>query len=118
MIQFIKYVIIGLFNTLHHWLWFFLFLYYGDVDAAVSNTIAFILSASISYLLNSKITFKKNVNIKSFILFFTFMALLSYITGYLTLQFNIYEYFIPIIFSIVSLIIGFIYSKVIVFKGN
>lgn len=112
---FFSYFKIGILNTGIHWASFFLIFHYS-LSQSISNLVAFFIAMSISFILNAKYTFKKEVTIKSYILFAVFMACLSYICGYAGDMLKLNPIITLIAFSGLSLVIGFLYSKIVVFK--
>ena len=114
--QFTHYFSVGIFNTLIHWAIFFILYYVMAFSQSYSNLLAFIIAVIFSFVMNAKFTFKQKMSSFKFISYISFMGLLSYVTGYLA------DYFMqPVIitllsFSILSLILGFLYSKFIVFR--
>lgn len=113
--KFISYFKIGILNTGVHWV-IFLTLFNFSISQSISNLIAFLVAMSLSFVLNAKYTFDKKATVKGYFLFATFMALLSYLCGYLGDTLKLNPIITLILFSGVSLVIGFLYSKLVVFK--
>lgn len=115
IIQFIRYCLIGVVNTLVSYA-----VFYSSTVLFKSQAISFFFSTFIgalcSYLLNSRLNFKYNISIKRYLLFIAFMVLMSYFIGYIGDIFVI----TPIITFVVGLFlitpIGFLFSKYIIFK--
>ncbi|CDH25637.1 GtrA family protein [Xenorhabdus bovienii] len=116
--SFIKYVSIGVINTSIHWLLFAILMYQFNTTQATSNLVGFCAAVTFSFYANAKITFQKKATRKRYITFVSFMGLLSYITGFLSDVMNIYPIVTLIVSSVISLILGFMYSKFFVFKGK
>ncbi len=116
MLQFLKYASIGMLNTLIHWSIFFSFLKLFEFSQMYSNALAFIGAVSVSFILNAKITFKKELSIYKYVIFTTFMFILAILVGYGADFFVLSPIYTQIIFSLISLILGFCYSKFFVFK--
>ena len=114
--QFSKYFSVGVLNTLLHWVIFSLSYFIFDIAQSISNLVGFIVAVIFSFFMNAKFTFKQNVSITRFLSYTIFMGCLSYIIGVLADIFLIHPLFTPIIFSALSLICGFLYSKLIVFR--
>ncbi|BET97709.1 GtrA family protein [Xenorhabdus taiwanensis] len=112
-----KYLSIGIINTLIHWV-LFSALIYLDVTQAASNLLGFCAAVTFSFYANAKITFQKKATGRRYVAFVSFMGLLSYLTGYLSDAMNIQPIVTLIVFSTISLVLGFIYSNFFVFKGN
>lgn len=113
--KFISYFKIGILNTGVHWI-VFLILFHFTVPQSISNLIAFLIAMSLSFVLNAKYTFDKKATLKGYILFAAFMACLSYGCGYAGDILKLNPIITLITFSGLSLIIGFLYSKLVVFK--
>ncbi len=116
MQQFLKYAFIGIINTLIHWAIFFSLLEFLSLPQMYSNGFAFLGTVSISFILNAKFTFKKELSIVRYLMFTTFMFLLALFVGYLADITMLSPLCTQVIFSLVSLILGFLYSKLIVFR--
>lgn len=109
------YTLIGVLNTGLHWCIFFILQYFGFLQST-SNTIAFIISASFSYVMNSKFNFKKEMNGMRYLFFIIGLGLISFYIGHIADRISLNVIFTLIIFSLVSLVMGFLYSKFLVFK--
>lgn len=116
MSLFKKYLSVGVLNTLLHWIMFFCCFYLLHTPQSLSNCIAFLISVSFSYILNSKYTFKQKKEIKKYLLYISFMGVLSYLTGYVADVLKMPTLITLITFSLISLFVGFVFSKKIVFK--
>ena len=111
-----KYFTVGIFNTLLHWTIFLTLTFILKKEQSISNLIAFIITITISYILNAQYTFKQEKKIKMYILYIFFMGGLSFSTGKLADFINLNEIITMIVFSGLSLVIGFFFSKHIIFK--
>ncbi|WP_313108227.1 GtrA family protein [Atlantibacter sp.] len=109
------YTLIGILNTVIHWFIFFTLHSFGYLQST-SNTIAFIISASFSYFMNSRFNFKKEMNGLRYLFFISGLGLISYYLGHIADCISLNVFFTLIIFSLVSLVMGFLYSKYLVFK--
>lgn len=115
--MFLSYFKIGILNTLLHWSIFFS-IYHFVPQQNVSNSIAFILVTTFSFFMNAKYTFKEKVSLYKYILFTGVMFILSWITGNAGDEMNLNPFITLIFFSGISLILGFLFSKFIVFRKN
>ncbi len=116
--QFSLYALIGVFNTGVHWLVFAL-LWSFSFSQATSNLAGFLAASLFSYLVNSKYTFQTEVNLKRYLTFMLGMALISLGVGWMGDLFEWHPVVTLVLFSLISLFLGFIWSKFIVFKeGN
>ncbi|MCC8459734.1 GtrA family protein [Photorhabdus aegyptia] len=118
MIQlFARYFSVGIVNTLLHWGVFGSIVYMANVSQATANLIAFIVAVTFSFYTNAKFTFKKRATVGRYFFFVTFMGLLSYVIGRLSDVFQMPQIITLVTFSAISLFLGFLYSKLFVFKG-
>ena len=113
--QFTKYLSIGVLNTLIHWMIFFALTYQG-LAQALANLAAFIAAVTFSFFANSRYTFTSTYSISRYLLFTSFMGLVAYTFGALGDYLALPALVTLVSFSACSLIIGFVYSKFIVFK--
>lgn len=113
--QFSSYALIGVFNTAIHWL-FFLILYSFDLSQAKANLFSFFVASLFSYVVNSKITFQEKLNLFRYLIFFLGMALISWSVGKGSDIYQLNPLVTLIVFSFVSLVLGFLWSKFVVFK--
>lgn len=111
-----KYFTVGILNTLIHWIIFFILTFFMKEEQSISNLIAFSITVTISYVLNANYTFKKKKKIKMYVLYTLFMGLMSFIIGKIADIFYLNGLITMISFSGISLIIGFLFSKYIIFK--
>lgn len=116
--QFSRYFSVGILNTLIHWLFFGLFYYILSFEQSISNLVGFIVAVIFSFFMNAKFTFKQQVSSVKFISYTGFMGILSYLTGFLADQLALPAIFTLVVFSGISLVCGFLYSKFIVFRGE
>lgn len=113
---FFKYVSVGVLNTIIHYCVFFILYIFFSQSQAVSNLIAFCVAVTFSFFVNAKWTFDSHVNFYRYIAFICFMGLLSFLVGYLSDLYHLNIAITLIGFSIISLILGFLYSKYLVFR--
>lgn len=111
---FFRYLLVGVFNTVLHGMVFYLF-YAVSGWQALSNFLAFVVAASQSYLLNARYTFNKKTNAYSYMLFTGAMGSVSFLVGWAADHFQTPALLTPIFFSGVSLVLGFLFSKYVVF---
>ncbi|WGL98762.1 GtrA family protein [Arsenophonus sp. aPb] len=115
--QFSRYFIVGLVNTLLHWGVFVSLVYIVSISQASANLVSFIIAVTFSFFANAKFTFRKKATVVRYFTFVIFMGMLSYYIGYMADKFNAHPLVTLIVFSIISLVVGFLYSKLFVFKG-
>lgn len=114
--MFLKYVSIGILNTGLHWLIFGIFILLLNFEQSIANLAGFIVAVTFSFFMNAKFTFNKTPTSLRYILFTIFMGILSYTTGLIAEKLNLHPIITLISFSALSLILGYLYSKWIVFK--
>lgn len=114
--QFSKYFSIGILNTLIHWAAFLICYSILDFSQSISNLIGFFIAVVFSFFMNAKFTFNQSGSVGKLLSYTSFMGLLSYIVGYAADRLSLPALATLIIFSGISLICGFLYSKYIVFK--
>lgn len=113
-----KYVSVGLINTALHWASFFLLIWLLELSSAWANLLAFFIAASFSFFANASYTFKVKATKKRYFYFVGFMALLSFQTGWATDWLNLPKIVALASFSLLSLVLGFLYSRYLVFNNN
>jgi len=112
--QFSRYTLIGIVNTLIHMIVFGSFYTLG-FSQAIANLSGFAVASAFSFIVNSKYTFQTDLNIKRYLVFLIGMASISYLVGALADDNNIHPIITLVLFSAISLILGFIWSKWVVF---
>ncbi len=117
MTHFAKYFSIGIINTLIHWIIFAIIVSITHIPQAYANLIAFLVSVTFSFFANAKFTFNKKATGCRYIAFIGFMGMMSYLIGCFSDKLNIHPVITILTFSTISLILGFLYSKFVVFKG-
>lgn len=115
---FVRYTSVGMVNTAIHWAVFVFLVYISQVCQAVANVMGFTIAVTFSYYANAKFTFKATTSKRSYFLYITFMGTLSAFCGALADNLKVNPLITLISFSIVSLLLGFLYSKFIVFNDK
>jgi putative flippase GtrA len=117
-VLFIKYVCVGLLNTAIHWA-VFIFIYYGITDRQIiCNGIAFFVAVTASFFINSRWTFKAQPTGGRYLIFILFMGALALVVGGSSDSLALNPLMTLIVFSAISLVAGFLFSKFIVFKDR
>lgn len=115
--EFIRFGIVGVINTLHHYLWFFVFGVFLNYDFA--NVFAFIISMIGSFYLNCYFTYKVRPTFKKFIKFpivYLVQIIMAYIIPKIGVEiFNVKEIFVPLLTSF-SIPVVFLLSRYILKK--
>lgn len=102
-------------NTAIHWAVFYLFLKF-DFSQSLSNLFAFATAVTFSFYANGKYTFQSKVSLRRYLVFTICMGLIAFILGLVADYFELFGLVTLILFSGTSLIIGFLFSKYVVFK--
>lgn len=112
---FAKYASVGVINTSVHWSTFFA-LHASGLNQALSNMFAFFVAVTFSFFANAKFTFRGQVTAGRYLIYVGFMGALAASVGQMSDSLELPSVITLIIFSIVSLVMGFFYSKYIVFR--
>ncbi|AIN22978.1 MULTISPECIES: GtrA family protein [Enterobacteriaceae] len=113
---FAKYTSIGVINTLIHWVVFAVCIYAFHTGQALGNFAGFVVAVSFSFFANARFTFKSSTTTLRYMLYVGFMGSLSAIVGWCADKSGMAPIITLIVFSAISLVCGFIYSKFIVFR--
>lgn len=109
------YSLIGVLNTSVHWIVFYV-LYLRGLEQSYSNLIAFLCAATLSFFMNSKFNFKSEISVSKYLLFLGGMGVISFITGFFSDEFSFNPLVTLVVFSTSSLILGYMYSKYLIFR--
>lgn len=111
-----RYVSISVLNTAVHWSVFFFLLYSATLNQAWSNFIAYMFAATFSFYANARFTFKAKISKRRYLSFVSFMAVLSFVMGNVADGVGMMPLVTMLLFSFVSLVLGFSYSHLVVFR--
>ena len=114
---FAKYATVGVINTAVHWAAFLTFFYGLELQQATSNLLAFCIAVTFSFVANAKYTFKKKATGGRYLAYVVFMGAVSALVGAVADALVTPPLFTLVLFSGISLVLGFIYSKIFVFSG-
>ncbi|RON09433.1 sugar translocase [Pseudomonas brassicacearum] len=114
---FSSYTVVGVANALIHWQIFFVLTTAAELNQAISNFSAFCVAASFSFYVNALYTFDAKVSVRRYLLFIGFMGVLSLGVGMVGDRWRIHGLVTVLVFSLLSLVCGFFYSKFVVFRG-
>jgi putative flippase GtrA len=115
--HFSRYVMIGLVNTGIHWLVFLLLHLKCQLAQASSNLLAFGAAASFSFFVNAHFNFRVRPSHYRYAMFMVFMGLISLSTGFVADLLVLPPLLTLLVFSAISLVAGFWYSKFVVFRS-
>jgi putative flippase GtrA len=113
---FSSYTVVGVANTLIHWQIFFLLSVGAGLSQAVSNLSAFCVAASFSFYMNALYTFEAKASVGGYLLFLGAMGALSLGVGHAGDVWRLHGLLTVAIFSALSLVLGFLFSKYVVFR--
>lgn len=113
---FAKYISIGVINTFIHWVVFAICIYIFQTGQALGNFSGFVVAVSFSFFANARFTFKSSTSTTRYMLYVGFMGMLSAVVGWVADKSGMAPVVTLIVFSAISLVCGFIYSKFIVFR--
>ena len=113
---FSSYTVVGVANTLIHWQIFFLLSEAADFSQALSNLAAFCVAASFSFYMNALYTFDAKASVGGYLLFLGAMGGLSLAIGHAGDVWRFHGLLTVALFSVLSLVLGFLFSKYVVFR--
>jgi putative flippase GtrA len=113
---FSSYTVVGVANTLIHWQIFFLLSEAADFSQALSNLAAFCVAASFSFYMNALYTFDAKASVGGYLLFLGAMGTLSLAIGHAGDVWRFHGLLTVALFSVLSLVLGFLFSKYVVFR--
>ena len=113
---FSSYTVIGIANTVIHWQLFFVFPAAFELSQALSNFFAFCVAATFSFYVNALYTFAMPASWWRYMVFMTCMGGLSLAVGRLADRLQLPGLITLLVFSLLSLVCGFLLSKWVVFR--
>ncbi|TFY92714.1 GtrA family protein [Pseudomonas kairouanensis] len=113
---FSSYAVIGVANTVIHWQLFFVFRSAFDFSQALSNFLAFCMAASFSFYMNTLYTFSVQASWVRYLLFMGCLGGLSLLVGWLADRWRLPGLVTVLVFSLLSLVCGFLLAKWVVFR--
>lgn len=113
---FSTYSVIGVVNTFIHWQLFFVLRVAFDASQALSNFLAFCAAASFSFYANAFFTFAMPSSLWRYLMFMMCMGGVSLAVGGLADYWQLPGMVTVVVFSLISLVIGFLLSKWLVFS--
>lgn len=114
MTPFLSYALVGIVNSAIHWSVFALAMIILD-DQGICNLIAFCVAVTFSFFMNAKFTFNTRPTGLRYTLFLSFMGLISYLFGAAGQALGWPKLVTLAGFSAISLILGFFFSRYVVF---
>ena len=114
---FARYASVGVVNTLIHWI-VFTVLYTQGQSQSLSNFAAFCCAVTFSFFANAKWTFNAEATTIRYLLYLFFMGGMASAVGLYADRTKANPIVTLVVFSLISLLCGFMYSKFIVFKDK
>lgn len=114
--SFLVYALVGLANTLIHWQVFFVLRVGLGLAQSTSNFAAFCVAATFSFYVNALYTFEARASVLRYVLFLCTMGALSFAVGYLGDRWQLHGLLTVAAFSLLSLVVGFLFSRFVVFR--
>jgi putative flippase GtrA len=115
---FLRYVSVGVINTLIHWAVFAIIFYGLDANQAVSNLLGFAVAVTFSFFVNARFTFSSDATAVRYLLYVAFMGALAATFGWLAELWALPPIVTLALFSGVSLVCGFLYARFVVFSNE
>lgn len=106
-----RYLSIGVINTLIHGLAFALLHLWMGIVQVLSNVLAFFIALSFSFLANGRFTFRARLTVRRYVAYIIAMGSLSGALGYLGDREAWPALLTYVLFSLCSLVLGFIYAR-------
>ncbi|MBW9244080.1 GtrA family protein [Pseudomonas paracarnis] len=113
---FSRYLSVGVLNTAVHWAVFFSVYYMFGLSQSISNLCAFCVAVTFSFVMNAKFTFKQKATSRKYAAYVAFMGVLSVLVGSVSDALHAAPIITILFFSAVSLGVGFLYSRYVVFR--
>ncbi|PQY56832.1 translocase [Cronobacter sakazakii] len=113
---FTKYASVGVLNTLIHWVVFATCFYALGTSQALANFSGFVVAVSFGFFANARFTFNSSTTTTRYMLYVGFMGSLSAAVGWAADECSLPPVVTLVVFSAISLVCGFVYSKYIVFR--
>ncbi len=107
---------VGVVNSIVHILIFYVLIYRCHLSQSIANLVAFMVSVSCGYLLNSKVTFKKNLLWKRYFFYLFFLGSNAYLFGYIGEMVHLQSWTMVGLFALFSFVISYFWAKFWVFK--
>lgn len=112
---FTRYASVGVINTAVHWAAFFA-IHAAGVNQAFSNMSAFFIAVTFSFFANARFTFNGQATTGRYLVYVAFMGALAASVGQMSDKLQFPSVVTLVTFSAVSLVMGFFYSKYVVFR--
>lgn len=114
--RFSRYLSVGVINTLLHWATFLLLNIGIGLAQSWSNLLAFAVAVTFSFFANARFTFHAEATLIRYLLFTGAMGGASYLVGAVADALALFPLITLVMFSALSLVLGFAFSQWVVFK--
>lgn len=112
---FARYASVGVLNTAIHWAVFSALFVTGSTQS-LSNFAAFCVAVTFSFFANAKWTFNAEATTIRYMLYILFMGSMAAFVGWAADKIHLPPLITLVVFSAVSLVCGFVYSKMFIFR--
>lgn len=116
--QFRRYIFTGGLSTCIHWGIFFLLTLTFSMGQGIANLIAFSVAVTSGFFCNARWTFSATASLRRYVIYSLFMAFIAGMLGWGAQRLNINPVFTLCLFSGISLVCGYLYSRFIVFRNK
>lgn len=116
-LRFSRYLSIGVINTGIHWALFLGLHGLMGVSQSISNGVAFLAAVTFSFYANANVTFQARATPVRYTFFVLFMGGLSLVVGAAADAWNLFPLVTLIVFSALSLVVGFLFSHYVIFRS-
>lgn len=114
--SFFRYFSVGVINTIIHWFSFWMLIDLFFLNQAIANFLAFFIAVTFSFFANAKWTFMARATSGRYLLFLLFMGFMAAFFGHVSDAIGAGPVIMLISFSMFSLLIGYAFSKFIIFR--
>ena len=111
----LRYAVTGGLNTAVHWCVFAALVWAGSPQS-FANLSGFVVAVTVSFFINARWTFNARPSLKRYTAMVLTMGLLSFVVGSAADRLSLHPLVTLVGFSLISLVIGFLIAKFIVFR--
>ncbi|SDO17778.1 GtrA-like protein [Pseudomonas arsenicoxydans] len=114
--EFSTFAVVGVASSLIHWQLFYVLVTAARLSQAVSNFSAFCVAATFSFYVHALYTFEAGASALRYLVYVFFMGVMSFVVGHYADVWKIHGLVTVASFSLLSLICGMFFSRLIMFK--
>ncbi|QAY87915.1 GtrA family protein [Pseudomonas arsenicoxydans] len=114
--EFSTFAVVGVASSLIHWQLFYVLVSAAQLSQAVSNFSAFCVAATFSFYVHALYTFEAGASALRYLVYVFFMGVMSFVVGHYADVWKIHGLVTVASFSLLSLICGMFFSRLIMFK--